>query len=93
VRVGVPAATAEDFASGEASKFAMIVFDLSVNDGVSDAFRDLRGVYEGGAVDEGGGIEDSYVGEIAGFDDAAVFKVFALRGKGSDFADGSFKRH
>ena len=36
----------------------MIVFDLAVDDGVIDAYRELRGAREGSAVDDGGGIEE-----------------------------------
>jgi len=37
MRVGVPAATAEDLACCGSGEFAMIVFDLAIDDGVVDA--------------------------------------------------------
>jgi len=88
--VGVPAAAAEHFAGCGAGEFAVIVFDLTVDDGVGDTFGELRWTDESCAIDDGRGIEDGYVGEIAGFEEAAVFEVFALSGPGSDFADGRF---
>jgi hypothetical protein len=90
VYVLLPAAAAEDFAGGRAGELAVIVFDLAIDDGVGDAFGELRGADEGGFVDDRSRIEDGDVGELAGFEDAAVFEMFALCGKRSDFADAGF---
>jgi hypothetical protein len=79
-RVLLPTASTEDFAGGGAGEFAVIVFDLTVDDGVANAFGELRRLREGGVVDNFRGIKDGDVGEIAGLEQATALEMFALRG-------------
>src|SRR5258708_2818162 len=67
IRRWLPAAAAQNVAGGRAGQFSVIVFDLAVYDGEVDAFGEPIGFREGGAVDDGGGIEDGDVGKVAGF--------------------------
>src|SRR6266568_2434302 len=56
------------------------------------SFGELIGLGEGGVVDDFGGIKDGDIGKEAGLEEAAVLKMLALGGQGSDFADGGFER-
>ena len=50
----------------------MIEFDLAVDDGVVDAIGELVGLCKGGVVDDGCGIEDGDVREVAWLEEAAI---------------------
>src|SRR5712692_9474816 len=88
----LPAAAAEEMPCSCSCKLSVIEFDLAVDDGVVHPFGQLRGIGVGGAVDDFRGIENRNVREIAGFEEAAVLQMLALRGKRGDFADGHFQR-
>ena len=85
-----PAAATKCAASGNAGEFAVVVLDLAVDDGVVDAFGELRGIRVGGTVDDGDGVENCDVREIAGFKEAAAFEMLALRGQRSNLAYSRF---
>src|SRR6266849_8360913 len=87
----MPSAAAKNLACGDAGEFAVIVFDLTINDGEVDALRQLIGFCERSVVDDGCRIEDSDIREIAGLQEAATIEMFPLRGKRCDFANGGFE--
>jgi len=70
----------------------MVEDELAVDEDIVHAFGELIGLGEGGVVDDFGGIENGDIGEEAGLEEAAAVEVLALRGQGSDFADGGFER-
>src|SRR5215471_7365485 len=73
-------------------ELAVIVDDLSVDDGVVDTFGKLVGFGVGSVIDNSCRIEDGDVREVAGLEQTALRKMCALRGKGSDLADGGLQR-
>lgn len=77
----MPAATAENLACRDAGELAVVIFDLSVDDGEIDAVGELIGFRESSVVDQSRRIKDGDVGEIAGLQKAAAVEMFALSGK------------
>src|SRR5260370_14213592 len=89
----LPAAAAEEMPRSCSCKLSVIEFDLAVDDGVVHPFGQLRRIGVGGVVDDFRGIENRNVGEIAGFEQAAILQMVALRGERGNFADRHFHRH
>src|SRR5438034_10894765 len=82
------------YSSGRrAGQFPRIEFDPPIDDGVVDALGELIGFRERGMVDDHSRIEDSDVGKVAGFQEAAALEVFALSRKRCDFTNRGFQRH
>lgn len=86
----VVARAAEDLSGGRAGELAVVVGDLAVDDTEVDACGELCGLGVGGVVEDGGGVEDGDVGEVAWAEDAAIGEALALSGERGDLADGHF---
>ena len=82
---------AQDFAGEGARHLSLIDHGDAVHQDVFHSFGKLIGIVEGGAVADGGGIEDDHVGPHAGFEHSAIGEAHALRGQRGEFADRIFE--
>ena len=69
----------------------MIVFDLTVYNGVVNSFGELIRFCEGGVVDNGSRVEDGNVREESGLEKAAAIEVLTLGRERSDLANCGFE--
>src|SRR5580700_9233877 len=88
-----PAGAAKSAAGFGAGEPAVIVLQLTVDDDIVNALRELRGIRIGGLVNNCIGVKNSNVRVEADLEETTVRQVLALSGHGSNFANGLLKRH
>ena len=77
---------------GSVGELAVVIGDLAVDDGEVDACGESGGLGVGGMVEDGSGLEDGDVGEIAGLEEAAIDEALTLGGQVRSDADVVNKR-
>ena len=78
----------EDGAGFGAGGFAGVPDESAVDENLFYAGGEFEGFFEGGAINDGVGIEEDKVSVISYLYNAAVFPVEALGGERGHFADG-----
>ena len=87
----LPSPSAQNPACKDPGKSAVIEFYLAIDNGEVDAAGELIRLSKAGVVNNGCGIEDRDVCEIAGLQKAQAVEMLALGRERSDFADGGLK--
>src|SRR5947207_483519 len=88
----LPSRSAQNLTCGTASQFAILEFQLTVDENILHAIGEACRFGIRGHIFQGSGVEDSYVSKISFFEQATVKQPLTLCGQGSHFTDSLFER-